>query len=61
MFCKKAVIMSFHDFHSKFILCRNINEFSKYYDVIYNFLKSVNHEDAEVNFSIMHALAFLFH
>jgi len=48
-------MMSFYNFCSKFILCRDINEFLKYHDVVCNFLQSVNHEDAEVNFSIMRA------
>jgi len=55
MFCKKAIMMSSHNFCSKFVLCRNMNEFSKYHDVICDFLQSVDHEDAEVNLSIAHA------
>jgi len=54
MFCKKAVMMLSHNLCSKFILCRNINEFLKYHDVIYDFLRSVDHEDAEVNLNIAH-------
>jgi len=53
MFCKKAVMMSSHNLCFKFILYRDINEFSKYHDVIFSFLRSVDHEDAEVNLSIM--------
>jgi len=52
MFCKKAVMMSSYNLCSKLVLCRNINEFSKYHDVVCDFLQSVDHEDAKVNFSI---------
>jgi len=52
MFYKRAVMMLFHNLCFKFILCKNINEFLKYHDVICDFLQSVDHEDAEVNLNI---------
>jgi hypothetical protein len=55
MFCKKVVMMSFHDLCFKFILCRDVNEFLKYHDIISDLLKSVDHEDVEVNFNVAHA------
>jgi len=55
MFCKKAVMMLSHNLCSKFVLCKDINEYLKYHDIIFDFLRSVDHEDAEVNLSITHA------
>jgi hypothetical protein len=55
MFCKKAVIMLSYDLCFKFILCKNVNKFLKYYDVINDLFKSVDHEDAEVDFDVMRA------
>jgi len=46
-------MMLFHDLCSKFILCRNVDEFLKYYNVINNLFKSVDHEDVEVDFNVM--------
>ncbi len=53
MFYERIIMMSSHDFCCKFILCKDINEFLKYHDIIYDFLQPVNYEDAEVNLSIM--------
>jgi len=55
MFCKKTVMISFYDLCFKFILCKDVNEFLKYHDVINDFFKSVNHKDAEIDFNVMYA------
>jgi hypothetical protein len=51
MFCERAVIMSSHDLCSKFILCKNVDKFLKYHDIINNLFKSVDHENTEVDFN----------
>ena len=47
-------MMSSHDLRSKFILCKDINEFMKYHDIICDLSKSVDHEDAEVDLNVTH-------
>jgi len=45
-------MMSSHDLCSKFILCRNVDEFLKYHDVISDLFRSVDDKDAEVDFNV---------
>jgi hypothetical protein len=45
-------MMLFHDFCFKFILCKDINEFTKYHDIICDFFKSIDHEDVEVDLDV---------
>jgi hypothetical protein len=55
MFYEKTVMMSSHDLCSKLILCKNVDKFLKYHNVINDLFKSINHEDAEVNSDVTHA------